>query len=211
MRVAIPVPSSIQAIYILIVLLPGFFVVAAVELLTGTREKVPLRLTIRALALSFVVYVVYSIFVESGFLPGLQVALKSGASGESQLMFPTVDIWGITALSGISLFVSVALSLAINKDWMRILRYIGLTRQSHDAQPWDGAFRLSNHWVLVKLGSGDKLVGWPKRMSSRETRHSLSLQDAHWIRDDGTMTEIGADEFLITGEIEWVQLLKIRG
>ena len=201
-------PSSIQAFHILIVLLPGFFVVAAVELLTGTRERVPLRLTVRALALSFVVYVVYSIFVESGFLPGLQIAMKSGADGESQLMFPTVDIWGITALSGISLFVSIALSLAINKDWMRILRKIGLTRQSHDAQPWDGAFRLPHHWVLVKLGSGDKLVGWPKRMSSRETKHSLSLQDAHWIRDDGTVTKIGADEFLVTGDIEWVQLHK---
>ena len=141
-------PSTIQAIYILIVLLPGFFIVATVELLTGTREKVPLRLTVRALALSFVVYVVYSIFVESGFLPGLQIAVKSGTSGESQLMFPTVDIWGITALSGISLFVSVALSLAINKDWMRILR------------------------------------------------------------KNGTITRIGADEFLITGEIEWIQLHK---
>lgn len=87
-------PNSIQAIYVLIVLLPGFFVVALVELLTG-----------------------------------------------------------------ISLLVSILLSLAINKDWMRLLRKIGLTRQSHDAQPWDGAFRLSNHWVLVKLGSGEKLVG----------------------------------------------------
>lgn len=201
-------PSSVQAIYILIVLLPGFFAVTLVELLTGTREKAPLRLTAQALALSFVVYVVYSILAESGFLSGLQIAVKPATSGESLTMFPAVDMWGIVALSGISVVVSVVLSLAINKDWMRILRKIGLTRQSHDAQPWDGAFRLPHHWVLVKLGSGEKLVGWPKRMSSRETKHSLSLQDAHWIRDDGTITEIGADEFLVTGDIEWVQLLK---
>ena len=201
-------PSSVQAIYILIVLLPGFFTVTLVELLTGTREKAPLRLTAQALALSFVVYVVYSILAESGFLSGLQIAVKQATSGERLTMFPAVDMWGIVALSGISVVISVVLSLAINKDWMRILRKIGLTRQSHDAQPWDGAFRLPHHWVLVKLGSGEKLVGWPKRMSSRETKHSLSLQDAHWIRDDGTITKIGADEFLVTGDIEWVQLLK---
>ncbi len=199
-------PSTLQAIYILIVLLPGFFIVAFVELLTGTREKVPLRLTVRALALSFVVYVVYAICVDIGFFPGILVTSNAVVSGENQLMFPSVDIGGIVALSGISIFISIALSLAINNDWMRFLRKMRLTRQSHDAQPWDGAFRLPNHWVLVKLGSGDKLLGWPKRMSSRETKHSLSLQDAHWIRDDGSTTKIGADEFLITGEIEWVQL-----
>lgn len=201
-------PNSIQAIYVLIVLLPGFFVVALVELLTGTRENVPLRLIVRALALSFGVYVVYSFFVDSGYLPGLQVTVKPVASNEHQLMFLSVELGGIIALTGISLLVSILLSLAINKDWMRLLRKIGLTRQSHDAQPWDGAFRLSNHWVLVKLGSGEKLVGWPKRMSSRETKQSFSLQDAHWIREDGTKSKIGAEEFLITGEIDWVQLHK---
>ncbi len=203
-------PSSIHAVYILIVLLPGFFVVALVELLTGTRESAPLRLTVRALALSFVVYIIYSILVEFGLLPGLHVTIKPVATGENQLMFLSVNIGGILALSGISILVSLALSLAINKDWMRIPRKFGLTRQSHDAEPWDGAFRLSNHWVLVKLGSGDKLVGWPKRMSSRESKHSLSLQDAHWIRDDGTITNIGAEEFLITGDIEWVQLHRTK-
>lgn len=199
-------PNSIQAIYVLIVLLPGFFVVALVELLTGNRENVPLRLIVRALALSFGVYVVYSYFVDSGVLPGLQVSLKPVISDEQQLMFLSVNWEGILALSGISLFVSVILSLAINKDWMRIPRKLGLTRQSHEARPWDGAFRLSNRWVVIKLDSGEKLVGWPKRMSSRDTEHSLSLQDAHWIREDGTTSKIGADEFLITGDIEWVQL-----
>lgn len=201
-------PNTIQAIYVLIVLLPGFFVVALVELLTGTRENVPLRLIVRALALSFCVYVIYSLGVDYANLPGLQVTVKPVASDEHQLIFLSVELGGIIALSVISLLVSLILSLAINKDWMRFPRKIGLTRQSHDAQPWDGAFRLSNHWVLVKLGSGEKLVGWPKRMSSRETKHSLSLQDAHWIREDGTTSKIGADEFLITGEIDWVQLIE---
>lgn len=192
----------------MIVLLPGFFAVALVELLTGIREKAPLRLTVQALALSFVVYVVYSVVADSGYLPGLKVSVEPAASGTAPMVFPTVDPWGIVALTGISVLVSVILSLAINKDWMRLLRKIGLTQQSHDPQPWDGAFRISRHWVLVKLCSGEKLVGWPKRMSSRETKHSLSLQDAHWIREDGTTSKIGADEFLITGDIEWVQLHK---
>ena len=102
-------PSSVQAIYILIVLLPGFFTVTLVELLTGTREKAPLRLTAQALALSFVVYVVYSILAESGFLSGLQIAVKPATSGESLTMFPAVDMWSIVALSGISVVISVVL------------------------------------------------------------------------------------------------------
>ena len=200
--------SSVQAIYVLIVLLPGFFSVALVELLTGIREKAPLRLTVRALALSFVVYVVYSILADCGYLPRLQVSVTQAASRTIPMAYPTVDLWGILALTGISLMASIVLSLAINKDWMRILRKIGLTQQSHDPQPWDGAFRLSGRRVLVKLSSGEKLIGWPKRMSSRDTRHSLSLQDAHWIREDGSISKIGADEFLITDGIEWVQLHK---
>ena len=52
------------------------------------------------------------------------------------------------------------------------------------------------------------MIGWPKRMSSREDKYSLSLQNAAWVRDDATLVEIDTDEFLITGDIDWVQFLK---
>ncbi len=205
-------PNSIQTIYILIVLLPGFLVVTIAELLTGMRVKEPHRFIVQALASSFAVYVIYLLFVKMFSLPDISVVAKPVTSGEKnpllQSLVLSVEPLGVLILFFFSMVLAVVLSLGINKDWMRILRKLGLTRGSHEAQPWDGAFRSTQHWVIVKLGNGEKVIGWPKRMSSREDKYSLSLQDASWVRSDGTLVEIGTDEFLITGDIDWVQFHK---
>ena len=205
-------PNSIQAIYILIVLLPGFLVVTIVELLTGMRVKEPHRFIVQALASSFAVYVIYLLLIKMFSLLDISVVANPVTSGEKnsslQSLVLAVEPVSVLILFFFSLVLAVVLSLAINKDWMRILRKLGLTRGSHEAQPWDGAFRSTQHWVIVKLGNGEKVLGWPKRMSSRETQYSLSLQDASWVRNDGTLVEVGTDEFLITGDIDWVQFHK---
>lgn len=205
-------PNSIQAIYILIVLLPGFLVVTIVELLTGVRVKESHRFIVQALASSFAVYVIYLLLVGVFSLPDISVVATPITSGEKNSSLPSlvlsVDPLGVLILFFFSVLLAGVLSLVINKDWMRILRKLGLTRGSHEAQPWDGAFRSTQHWVIVKLGNGEKVLGWPKRMSSRETQYSLSLQDAAWVRNDGTLVEIDTDEFLITGDIDWVQFHK---
>ena len=201
-------PSSVQVIYMLSILLPGFFVLILVELLTGLREKTPLRLTVKSLALSYIVYVVYSFLNETFSFPNISIVVEQSTTGENRFLPPSVDIKGVLALFSIAVLLAIIISLAINRDWMRILRRVGLTQQSHDAHPWEGAFRSRQHWVMVKLGNGDKVLGWPKRMSGRETQYSVSLQDAHWIREDGAKTKIGVDEFLVTGDIDWIQFHK---
>ena len=205
-------PNSIQAIYILIVLLPGFLVVTIVELLTGMRVKEPHRFIVQALASSFAVYVIYLLLIKMFSLLDISVVANPVTSGEKnsslQSLVLAVEPVSVLILFFFSLVLAVVLSLAINKDWMRILRKLGLTRGSHEAQPWDGAFRSTQHWVLVRLSDGKTVLGWPKRMSSREDKYSLSLQNAAWVRNDGTLVEIDTDEFLITGDIDWVQFLK---
>ena len=205
-------PNSVQAIYILIVLLPGFFVVTLVELLTGVRAKETHRFIVYSLGLSVVVYVIYLLFVKEFSLPDISVVAKSITSDEKgpslQSFVLPVDPLGVLILFVLAIALVVVLSLAINKDWMRVLRKFGLTQQSHDAQPWDGAFRSTQHWVLVRLCNGETVLGWPKRMSIRGDKYSLSLQDTAWVRNDGTILEIGSDEFLITGDIDWVQFVK---
>ncbi len=205
-------PNSIQAIYILIVLLPGFLVVTIVELLTGIRAKENHRFIVYSLGLSVAVYVVYVFLSKELSLPDINEVLKSLISNEkgSSLQSSVLSMgpWSFLLLFFLVIAFAVVLSVAINKDWMRILRKLGWTRGSHEAQPWDGAFRTNQHWVLVRLSDGKTVIGWPKRMSSREDKYSLSLQNAAWVRNDTTTVEIGTDEFLITGDIEWVQFHK---
>lgn len=75
-------PNSIQAIYILIVLLPGFLVVTIVELLTGMRAKENHRFIVYSLGLSVAVYVVHVFLSKELSLPDINEVLKSLISDE---------------------------------------------------------------------------------------------------------------------------------
>ena len=205
-------PNSVEAIYILVVLLPGFLVVTIVELLTGMRSKEVHRFIVYSLALSFAIYAVYSLLVKKFSLPDISVVAKSVTSDEKspplQSFMLSVDLVNILVLFVLAIALAVLLSLAINKDWMKILRKFGLTQQSHASYPLDRVFQLKKCWVLVKLCNGDMVQGWPKRMSSNEGKYSMSLLHPFWIRNDAKYVDMDIDEFVITGDIEWVQFLK---
>ena len=205
------IPNSVEAIYILMVLLPGFLVVIIVELLTGMRSKEAHRFIVYSLALSVAIYVIYLFLLKVLLLPDIiNETLKLIKADEKNSVPQSFElsldqVSSILVLFGLAIALAVLLTLAINKDWMRILRKSGLTQQSHDAHLLDKAFRLKKHWVLVKLCNGEMIQGFPKRMSSHEGKYNLSLENPFWIHNDGKAVDMNIDEFLITGDIEWIQ------
>ena len=98
------------------------------------RVKEPHRFIVQALASSFAVYVIYLLFVKMFSLPDISVVAKPVTSGEKnpllQSLVLSVEPLGVLILFFFSMVLAVVLSLGINKDWMRILRKLGLTRGS---------------------------------------------------------------------------------
>lgn len=176
-------PTSLQALEILLVLLPGFLCAKVVQSLFVRPQQSELDKVTEALLLSFLIYVAFAIS-----FPG--ISLKS------------IDSPHLLYLTGYSIALGVFIAAALTNDWFnRVLRWARVTQRTSNVSIWNDTFRHNGGYVLVELADERLVFGWVQWFSDREEQASLFLKEAAWLdRDSGSRIEIAGSGILLTKE-----------
>jgi Family of unknown function (DUF6338) len=125
-------PTSLIALQIFLILLPGFAAAYLVQQLATRRKQSDLERIIEALLFSFVIYVCF-IAANRGQLP-FHVQKGSDANGDSIVWDPS-SVW---ILAGITFGFGFFAVVYINHDWNRVFRKLHLTERTTRGRPGTG-------------------------------------------------------------------------
>lgn len=200
-------PSTLIALQLLLMLLPGFFAAYVVQALATRRQQSDLERVIEALVFSFIIYVSYSA-VMSGSLPFSVVHDASGKVEDSV-------VWQPQHLAGLVAVTLVFTSLSVvyaRLDGNRILRRIRLTERTTNNSIWNDIFEheaTRDQVVQVELGDKRSVIGILLYYSDAAEDCSLFLKQASWVDADGSTIPILGQGILLTkaSDIRSVSLL----
>lgn len=211
-------PTSLSAIYSLIILIPGFVTLFVERTISYRRNETGIIVVAKALVYSFLNYVIFS-------LTSLTLmTFKSGpvSAQHNQIEYST-DKWGLLVILTISILNGIIFGLFINKDWhMRFARYIKLTRRTSRESIWLDLFHdkyimkskekdteEAGAYLVVYLKDGRRLYGWPEYSADEFSEGPVVfLTEAAWLTEENDVDgEIPYPGILITGnQIEYIQL-----
>jgi hypothetical protein len=201
-------PGTMEALGVLLLLLPGFSCAYLVQSLAVRPKQTELDKVIEALLFSFVLYIVASPFF--GYSLPLSWQKKSSGGIEQfsfQLNWPYLALLAVLAL-----VIGIFYSANLNRDWLlRLLRKAGITQRTARNSIWNDAFQdIPSSYVLVQLSRDRSIVGFLRYYSDEQEDASLFLEDAAWIVDEkGTQSPIDGPGILLTKQsgIESVSFL----
>ncbi len=202
-------PTSLMALQILLILLPGFAAGYIVQFLATRRPQSDLERVIEALLFSFVIYVVY-VWLNQGQMPfhlGLDPVSKTDT-----ILWDRVQL---AELAGITFISSLVLVAYLRFDGNRIfrlgdtthaglLRWLGwckLTERTTRSSIWNDIFEgeaESKQVLQVELGDGRSVLGVLIYYSDLAEDSSIYLTDASWVSADGKKTPIPGPGILLT-------------
>ena len=158
-------PTSVEALSILLVLLPGFLCARIVQGLSVRPTQTEMDKVVEALLYSFVIYVIYSVTIGS---------IEQASNGKHPLI-----------LAAYSILLGLLVAAALTNDWHgRVLRRLGVTNRTSNTSIWNDVFQNLSGYVLVELAGGRLVSGWVLYYSDRDDTPSLFLEDAAWIDAD---------------------------
>jgi hypothetical protein len=185
---------GLQALVVLVVLLPGFLCARIVQSLCARKDQSDFDKVTEALVYSFVVYMAYSLVFRS-----LPVALHIEGKGEAQrysIEFRGHLLLVLTGLaSGIGLLSGYLITNDLLGEWLRKLR---LTQRTSRPSVWNDTFAHYGGYAQVGLADGRQIVGWVRYYSDRPEAPSLFLEDAAWVTPDGGYASIDGPGILLT-------------
>ena len=201
-------PGTIEALGVLLLLLPGFSCAYLVQRLAVRPKQTELDKVIEALLFSFVLYLVVSPFFSYSLPLSWQIKPIAGIEQYSfQLNWPYLAL-----LAALALATGVLYSANLNNDWLlRLLRKFRITQRTARNAIWNDAFQdIPSSYVLVQLSRDRSIVGYLRYYSDEPEDASLFLEDAAWIVDEeGTQSPIDGPGILLTKQagIESVSFL----
>jgi len=179
---------SLEALQVMLVLLPGFVTYFVESSLAYQREHSPTVMVARSLVYSLLVYALCSLLAGAPWLFGA----SGNASQREGAANIYVTAWGVLFV----LFVAVAAGLVIGAakthDWhMRVGRRVGLTRRTSRQGIWLDIMQdlyarqdRNGAWVVVGLKDGRRINGWPEHFSDEYNEGpTLFLTHAQWLSE----------------------------
>lgn len=211
------IPSSVDSLYIFLILLPGFVTALVERCLAYEKEPSGIILVAKALVYSFINYTLFSITHLNLIIPSDKI------NGKENVLVVANPIGAIVLL-----VFAVALGIATakfkNSDaHMKAARWLQFTKRTARSSIWcdlfydnySGQGTFEDPRVLVILRDGRRIRGWPKYFSDEYIDGPvLFLCNAAWVsdvsdKDKPRMTDIPNPGILLFGsQIEFVQLYK---
>lgn len=187
-------PTSVVALQIFLVLLPGFAGTYIVQLLAVRAKQTDLDKIIEALLFSFLIYVSYSVFSQHS--PVRFVHTPQADSIE----FHPGNLLGLT---GLTFLYALAMILFVNKDGALLLRKMKLTERTSRNSIWNDAFQdvddpKNGTTVQVELADGRSVQGFVGFYSDTAEESSIFLRNARWIGDEGQLVDVPGPGILLT-------------
>ena len=216
-------PTSLLALQVLLILLPGFAAAYIVQLLVTRRPQTDLERMIEALLYSFVIYVAY-VPLDRGRLP-FHIVTDPIGKQDTILWEPG----NLALLALIALAVSLAVTAYYKHDGNRIFRlfdtenegvlrwfkWLKLTERTTRNSIWNDILEteyIAGQYVQVELSDGRSLLGVIHYYSDAAEDGSLFLADASWLNADAEPIPIpGAGILLMkASNVQSVSLLNSK-
>lgn len=193
---------TIQALQILIFLIPGFISARILSALIVREEEKELGNIIEALIFSMIIYTIYSLKFDRGPIRLNEIGnlINYSYDGKSFL-------W----LGLISIAVPAVLSLLVTNDWhMKVARSLSLTRKTARRSVWFDVFCDIRKHIIINFKSGRRIYGWPMYYSYEPENPYIFLFKPAWIDENNKYIDLDVEGILITPEekIESVEFLK---
>ena len=187
--------ASSEIVGVLSFLLPGFVAAAIFHSLTSYPKPSPFDRVVQAL-----------IFTVIGR------AITGGIHFFGNIL--DSDPWRGNWELSLSVVVAVVLGLLtaylLNWDTLhRLLRRLGITRETSYASEWYSAFsRHPDCYVTLHLKGERRLFGWPEEWPSRPDQGHFRIAEAEWLEDEKRTPATGVTATLIpVDQIEMVEFV----
>ena len=200
-------PTSIVALEILLILLPGFAAAYVVQLLALRGSQTDLDKVIEACLYSFLIYATFVLFTH-GALPFDVIPPKPPSTDNLVQWHPT----RLIGLAAITFLVSIAGALYINRDGNWLFRKAKITERTSRRSVWNDIFQREAkniQVVQVELGDGRSILGLLTYYSDAAEECSLYVEQASWVGADGVPVPIPGPGILLTknANIQSISLL----
>jgi hypothetical protein len=189
-------PTSVVALQILFILLPGFAAAYIVQMLAMRGTQTDFDKVIEASLYSFLIYAVFMVCFK-GNLPFDLIPAKPPATD-------LVTVWHpkrVVALFCITVIFSFATALYINLDGNRFFRIFNLTERTARRSIWNDIFQAEaseGQIVQVELEDGRSVLGVLSYYSDDAEDCSIYLVQASWVAEDGSTIPIPGSGILLT-------------
>jgi len=188
-----------QALAVLLVLLPGFFSSKIVQMLCARPKQSELDKVIEALLFSFFTYLLFALTL------GVELPLSWFAKTDSTGTHYALEIHrGRLALLVLySTLLGFGWSWVTNHDaLMRWLRRGRFTQRSSRISVWNDIFHILGGTVQIGLKDGRMAKGWLRCYSDDAEDSSFFLEAASWIDQDGNEFRVDGPGVLLTKQSE---------
>jgi Family of unknown function (DUF6338) len=216
------VPTSLVALEIFLILLPGFAAAYVVQQLATRSTQSDLERVIEALLFSFVIYVCFAA-ANRGRLPFTvqkqraapmasgSEATPPGSNATAAAKMPADQddsgqtiVWSprdLGLLAGITFAFAVLAVLYINHDGNRLFRRLRLTERTTRSSIWTDIFESEagrEQIVQVELPGNRSVLGVLLYYSDDPDENSLFIAKASWVTADGDQIPIPGQGILLT-------------
>jgi hypothetical protein len=200
-------PTSMVALEVLLILLPGFAAAYVVQLLALRGSQTDLDKVIEACLYSFLIYATFVLFTH-GALPFDVIPPKPPAT-ETLIQWHSRRLAGLAAITFV---VSIAGALYINRDGNWLFRKLKITERTSRRSVWNDIFQREAkelQVVQVELGDGRSILGLLTYYSDAAEECSLYIEQASWVGEDGVPVPIPGPGILLTknANIQSISLL----
>ena len=117
-----------------------------------------------------------------------------------------------TALSVLSaIFLALLMAWTVNHDAAhKLLRHIGVTRETSYPSEWYSAFyRYNGCYVVLHLKDGRRLYGWPEEWPGNPGQGHFIIAEGEWVDENENRTGAGVSAILIPGrDVEMVEFIE---
>lgn len=187
-------PGKIEALGILLLLLPGFLCAYIAQRLAARRDRTELDKVVQAGIFSFLLYMATWPFF--GYTLPLAWKLQGDGSFQIIVHYPHLE-----ALFLGSVLLGIFYAANINYDWLlNLLRRAHITERTARSSIWNDTFLSAGGFVQVDMKDGRRVTGWVRDYSDDTSDCAVFLEDAAWIRPDGSEILIDGPGILLTKE-----------
>lgn len=181
-------PSSLIALQILLILLPGFSAAYIVQLLASRNTQTDFDKVIEACLYSFLIYAAF-VLLAHGALP-FDVIPAHQPLSEATIMWHSKRLLGLAV---ITIVFSLAGATYINLDGNALFRKLKITERTTRRSIWNDIFEKEAsrvQVVQVELGDGRSILGVLTYYSDAADDCSVYIEQATWVDASGAKTPI---------------------
>ncbi|MEI9980962.1 MAG: DUF6338 family protein [Edaphobacter sp.] len=200
-------PTSVIALQILLILLPGFAAAYIVQVLALRGPQTDFDKVIEACLYSFLIYSAFVVLTH-GALP-FELAPPHSPVTETTVIWHPKKLLGLAA---ITLAFSLAGVAYINLDGNWLFRKLKLTERTTRRSVWNDIFQeeaKAIQVVQVELTDGRSILGLLTYYSDTSEDCSVYIEQASWVGEDGKAIPIPGPGILLTknANIQSISLL----